>query len=197
MSMVHGLVGHGSVGQWVTGLTGQWVNGLAGHWVIGSVGRGSMGQWVNGSMVNGSMGQCVSGSVGQWSMDQWVSGSWVSMSMVHGLIVHRLSGSGSRSIFRNRSVPRSFSLVMAWMQAIGSWPSSYVYSAYIDDRRAADVSHLIADSRPLLRVFSWLPRQMPATCHWRCLFWHRDHDFPLERSVIAWTDLDHFDSNRA
>jgi len=83
-----------------------------------------------------------------------------------------------------------------WMQAIGSWPSSYVYSAYIDDRPAADVSHLIEDSRPLLRVFSWIPRQMPATCHWRCLFWHREHNFPLERPVITWTDLDHLDSNR-
>ena len=89
---------------------------------------------------------------------------------------------------------RSFISVMMWMQVIGSWPSSYVYSAYIDDRPAADVSHLIEDSRPLLRVFSWIPRQMPATCHWRCLVWHREHDFPLERPVIAWTDLDHLDS---
>jgi len=80
------------------------------------------------------------------------------------------------------------------MQAIGSWPSSYVYSAYIDDRPAADVSHLLVDGRPLLRVFSLMPRQIPATCHWRCLFWHGEHDFPLERPVMAWIDLHHLDS---
>ena len=82
------------------------------------------------------------------------------------------------------------------MQAVGSWPTSYVYSAYIDDRRARDVSELFPDSRPLLRVFAWMPRHLPATCNWRCLFWHRNQDFPLERPVISWTDLDHYDSNK-
>ena len=93
------------------------------------------------------------------------------------------------------------------LQPIGGWPYSYVYSAYIDDRRARDLSQLVVvhrqsePSRPaapvaaVLRVFAWVPRYMPADCPWRCLYWSRRHQLPLERPVIAWTDLNHFDSN--
>ena len=88
-----------------------------------------------------------------------------------------------------------FTLSSTVLQAAGSRPSAYVYSAYVDDRRAPDVSQLFVDSRPVLRVFAWMPRHRPATCSWHCLFWHRERDFPLERPVIAWTDLNYFDTN--
>jgi len=98
------------------------------------------------------------------------------------------------------------------LQSIGSWPYSYVYSAYIDDRPAPDLSQLHHDvthrhqsqaqgqgqghAGAVLRVFAWVPRHMPAGCSWLCLFWRKDHELPLERPVIAWTDLDHYDKHR-
>ena len=79
---------------------------------------------------------------------------------------------------------------------IGSWPNSYVYSGYIDDRPSPDVSGLLPlEGLPVLRVLAWVPRRLPVSCSWSCLFWQRHHVLPLERPIIAWTDLNHFDSN--
>ena len=75
------------------------------------------------------------------------------------------------------------------MQEVGRGLVSYVYSAYIDDRRAPDVYKVIPDCRPLLRVFVHIPLSTPATHHWRCLFWRRAHQFPLERHLISWSYL--------
>jgi len=76
------------------------------------------------------------------------------------------------------------------MQAIGNVTSSYVYSAYIDDRRTSDVSKLFTDMIPFVRVFAWVPRHVHAARpHWRCIYWRTDNQFPLEQPVIAWTDL--------
>ena len=68
---------------------------------------------------------------------------------------------------------------------------SYVYTAYVDDRRAPDVN---SSYLPVVRVFAWFRRKDAVTRRWQCIFWDEDLSRPVESTVVGWTDLNIFDS---
>jgi len=67
---------------------------------------------------------------------------------------------------------------------------SYVYSAYMDDRKARDIEPAWL---PVVRVFAWFSRQENVTGQWRCVFWNEHFNESLESVVLAFTDLNKFD----
>jgi len=71
--------------------------------------------------------------------------------------------------------------------------SSYVYSAYLDDRLAPDVD---SKALPVVRVFTGLPRNAigQARRNWYCVFWYNAVDLPLVMPVAGITDLDVLDT---
>ena len=70
---------------------------------------------------------------------------------------------------------------------------SYVYSAYVDDRKAPDVQ---SSWLPVLRLFVWMRRSDAATVtRWRCLIWNENFTQPIASVVVGWTDLNTFDTN--
>ena len=77
------------------------------------------------------------------------------------------------------------------LQAVDSVNRTYVYSAYIDERTAPDVEPVWL---PVVRIFAWLPRKESVVGNWRCVFWNEDFTEPVEATVVAWTDLNKFDS---
>ena len=78
------------------------------------------------------------------------------------------------------------------VQVVDRMNMSYVYSAYIDDRKTPDVE---PSWLPVLRVFTWLRRRESVTTTWRCVFWDEDFSQPVEGVVVGWTDLNKFDSS--
>jgi len=77
------------------------------------------------------------------------------------------------------------------MQAVSNDSDlSYVYSAYVDDRQAPDVQ---STWLPVLRVLAWFRRTETVTGQWLCVFWDEQFRHPVERVVVAWTDLNTFD----
>jgi len=67
--------------------------------------------------------------------------------------------------------------------------SSYVYSAYLDDRLAPDID---LKALPVVRIFTALLRSATdeARRSWQCAFWYNMTDLPLVMPVAGITDLD-------
>ena len=77
-------------------------------------------------------------------------------------------------------------------QEVDSGNQSYVYTAYLDDRRTPDLQS--PDWLAVLRVFAWFRRNDAVTNRWRCVFWNEDLSRPVETMVVGWTDLNKFDA---